>query len=321
MDLQTLRCFVTTVEEGSITRAAVRLNMSQPPLSVRLQALERELGVPLLTRHGRGVEPTAAGRLLVDRARQLIEEHDAAATAVRAVGEGVSGQLVLAVGPTIAPSLLVRLLRELREQAPDVELDVADVPSDRLCELVLRREADAGLIQFPPHGTSAFDGPAPPFLGQQVLDRAVITRDPLVALLPSGHPAAASERVPLSALTRDVLIVPARGSVPGLHEHAVAAWHAAGGSPSRLREGRAARTLLGLVAAGFGVAVLPQSLAGYAWPGLVVRPLREHRPAVETAIVWHRDATSPVLRRFLRIALATPEPDMVEPDPVGPSPA
>src|SRR5262249_50786863 len=160
-----------------------------------------------------------------------------------------------------------------------------DVPSDRLCELVVRREADAGLIQFPPHGTRAFDEPAPPFFGQQVLDRAVIARDPLIALLPADHPAAASERVPLSALTRAVLVVPRRGSVPGLHEHAVAAWHAAGGDPSRLREGRAARTLLALVAAGVGVALLPQSLAGVAWPGLVVRPLAEHRPAVETAIV------------------------------------
>ena len=88
MDLRTLRCFLTVAEEGSITRAALRLHMSQPPLSVRLQALERELDVALLVRHGRGVELTAAGRVLAERARRLLSDADSTAEAVRSVGPG-----------------------------------------------------------------------------------------------------------------------------------------------------------------------------------------------------------------------------------------
>ena len=93
MDLRTLRCFLTVAEEGSITRAALRLHMSQPPLSVRLQALERELDVALLVRHGRGVELTAAGRVLAERARRLLSDADSTAEAVRSVGQGMRGHL------------------------------------------------------------------------------------------------------------------------------------------------------------------------------------------------------------------------------------
>jgi DNA-binding transcriptional LysR family regulator len=90
--------------------------MSQPPLSVRLKALEREVGVELLARHGRGVELTAAGRVLVERARRLLVDVDGTADAVRSVGRGVRGRLSLAVGSTVAPSLLAELLGHVSDR-------------------------------------------------------------------------------------------------------------------------------------------------------------------------------------------------------------
>ena len=131
MDLRTLRCFLTVAEEGSITRAALRLHMSQPPLSVRLQALERELDVALLVRHGRGVELTAAGRVLAERARRLLSDADSTAEAVRSVGQGMRGHLSVTVGATVAPSLLAGLLASMRASAPDVEVTVADARATR----------------------------------------------------------------------------------------------------------------------------------------------------------------------------------------------
>ena len=121
MDLRTLRCFLTVAEEGSITRAALRLHMSQPPLSVRLQALERELDVALLVRNGRGVELTAAGRVLADRARRLLSDADSTAEAVRSVGQGMRGHLSVTVGATVAPSLLAGLLASMRASAPSLK--------------------------------------------------------------------------------------------------------------------------------------------------------------------------------------------------------
>lgn len=306
MDVRSLTCFLTVAEEGSISRAAERLHMSQPPLSVRIQTLERELGVALLTRHGRGVELTDAGRLLVERSRRILLDIDAAADAVRSVGHGVSGRLSVAVGAMIAPGLVAELVRHMRADAPDVALAVSDVPEATVADHVRHGDHDTGLVYLPPV--------AAPARSDATLEVAVVAREPLVAVLPRGHAQARGERADLAGLVGDVLIAPARAGVPGLHEHVMSAWTAVEGDSHRVRETDSLTTILALVAAGSGVTVMPQAVATMAWNEHVVVPLRQHRPAVETAVVWRRTATSPVLRRFLRVALATPEPDVLGPD-------
>jgi DNA-binding transcriptional LysR family regulator len=305
MDMRTLRCFLTVAEEGSITRAALRLHMSQPPLSVRLQALERELDVELLVRHGRGVELTAAGRMLVERTRRLLADADATAEAVRSVGQGMRGRLSVTVGTTVAPGLLVRLLSAMRQSAPDVEVAVSDVPGASVLDAVTHADIDAGLIHLGPAEAGVRVKP------RSELEIAVVDREPLMAVLPAGHPQAAEERVDLDALRGEVLVAPTRDAGPGLHEHVVAAWRSVDGEA--LLEAGSITTLLALVQGGAGVAILPAAFSALAWHGLVAAPLRQHRPAVETAVVWRPSATSPVLRRFLRLALSTPEPDVLGP--------
>jgi DNA-binding transcriptional LysR family regulator len=314
MELRTLSYFLAVAEEGSITRAAQRLHMSQPPLTVRLKGLEDELGVPLFTRHGRGVELTTAGRVLVERARRVLVDVDGATEAVRAVGQGVTGRLALAVARTVAPTLLADLLRALHAEAPDVTVEVRDVAEDVALDRVSHVEADAGLVVLPPRDLIAGDSSSSPSKGDRGLETAVVAREPLVAVLREDHPQAGRERANLAALAEECLIAPARAGVPGIHEHVLAAWRAVDGSTESVRESDSTTTTFALVAAGQGIAVLPEALAGVAWDGLVAVPLRQHRPAVETAIVWRHDTSSPVLRRFLRLALATPEPDVLGPD-------
>ena len=315
MDLRTLRCFLTVAEEGSITRAALRLHMSQPPLSVRLQALERELDVELLVRHGRGVELTAAGRVLAERARRLLADADSTAEAVRSVGQGMRGHLSVTVGATVAPSLLAGLLAQMRASAPDVEVTVADAAGDEVLDAVGHADTDTGLIHLAPADPAGAPGAnTKPRVARYELEIAVVDREPLVAVLAAGHPQAGGERVDLAALRDDVLIAPARASGPGLHEHVVAAWRSVDGDPDRVLETGSTTTTLALVQGGAGVAIMPAALAAVAWSGLVAVPLRQHRPAVETAVVWRPSATSPVLRRFLRLALSTPEPDVLGPE-------
>jgi DNA-binding transcriptional LysR family regulator len=314
MELRTLAYFLAVAEEGSITKAAQRLHMSQPPLTVRLKGLEDELGVALFTRHGRGVELTTAGRVLVERARRVLVDVAGATEAVRAVGHGVTGRLTLASARTVAPVLLSDLLRGLHAEAPDVTVEVRDVTEEVVLDRVSHVEADAGLVVLGPRDTAAGETSAQYANGDRGLETAVIAREPLVVVLPDGHPHATRERANLAALAEEVLIAPARGAVPSTHEHVIAAWRAVNGSADRIRESDSTTTTLALVAAGHGIAVLPQSLAKVAWQGLATVPLRQHRPAVETAIVWRHDATSPVLRRFLRLALATPEPDVLGAD-------
>lgn len=322
MDLRSLECFVAVAEEGSVSRAAVRLHMSQPPLSVRLQTLERELGVTLLVRHGRGVDLTAPGRLLLERGRRLLAELQATAVAVRAVGEGTQGRLAIACGLTVPPALVGTLLAQVRESAPDVVVDVAELPDDEVLDRVRGASADAGLIHLPPERS-----PRPVTDRERGHEVAVVAREPLVAVLPADHPQAREERACLLALRPGGLVVPARSVGPALHAHAVAAWRAAapgsavGGAggdglpdgDGRLQEAASISGVLALVRAGLGIALLPAGVAELAWAGLVSLPLRQHVPTVATAVAWQAEDDAPVLRRFLRAALATPEPDVLGP--------
>ena len=300
-----MECFLAVVEEGSITRAADRLHMSQPPLTVRLKTLEAELGVELLHRHGRGVEPTAAGRLFAERARRLLGELDTTAEAVRSVGQGVSGHLTIAVGSSVAPRLLATLIRQLASEAPEVAVTVSDHHDVSVLDRVTHGEAGAGLLHLADHD---------PYPRSQAVETAVAMREPLVAVLRAEHPAATAERADLAALVHEPLIAPSRTSAPGLHAQIVETWRANGGDRQRVRETDSTTTTLALVQAGLGFTMMPASLADVAWDGLHKLPLRQHHRAVETAIAWRADATSPVLRRFLRIALSTPEPDVLAPE-------
>jgi len=156
--------------------------------------------------------------------------------------------------------------------------------------------------------------PADPDGRWRGLETAVAAREPLVAVLPSDHPLASHERADIVTLTADTLVVPAAASAPGLHEQLLATWQVAGGSPEHVRETDSILTALALVEARLGIAIMPAAVSAIVWHGLVARPLLQHRPAVETVIVWRHDAISPVLHRFLRIALSTPEPDVLSPE-------
>ncbi len=306
-----MECFLAVVEEGAITRAAERLHMSQPPLTVRLKTLEAELGVELLHRHGRGVEPTAAGRIFAERARRLLTEVDSTAEAVRSVGHGISGHLTIAVGGSVAPNLLANLVGRLSSEAPEVSVAVTDRHDAAVLDRVLHGEADAGLLHLVPLDLAA---------RPRTLETAVAAREPLVAVLREDHPRAADERADLSLLTREPLIAPSRASAPGLLTQLLATWRANGGEDDQLRETDSTTTTLALVQAGLGVTMMPAALADVAWSGLRKLPLRQHHPAIETAIAWRTGETSPVLQRLLRIALSTPEPDVLGPDHARPLP-
>jgi DNA-binding transcriptional LysR family regulator len=304
MDLRRLRYFVVVAEERSISRAARRLHVAQPPLSAQLQGLERELGVPLFTRHRRGVELTAAGAELVLHANRLLGDVDAATEAVRLIGRGQTGRLALAFVPALAVSCLPGLLRLLRDDLPNVVLDLYQTDRDQVTQRVSAGHADAGLVYLSPDG---------PEIGTRDLEVAVIDRVPMVAFVPHDHPMAAGDRADLATLTDHTLLIPSltgRGALVDGARHACRLTHI---KPGAERAVAGVSTTVGLVAAGLGIALLPANTP--LLPGVVALPLRQHLPPVETAVLWRRgEAATPVLARFLRLALSTPEPDVLGPD-------
>jgi DNA-binding transcriptional LysR family regulator len=306
MDLRQLRYFMTVAEEHSVTRAAARLHLTQPPLTVQLSRLERELGVPLLIRHRRGVDLTDAGRYLATHARRLLAEVDALAESVRQLGEGRSGRLALAFDSATAWAPLPQLLERFRVDRPDVVLDVSEETADGVLEAVRLRRTDLGLVHLPPPTVARTRDPQ--------LDFAVVHREPLVAVLPAALATQHGERADLAALAAQQFLAPAPGAWGGLQRHLVEACRQAGFEPN-VRDVKLVPTVVALVGAGLGVSILPSSVRAVSGDKVAVLPLARHVPVVETAIVRRRDEPpAPPARHLLRLALSTPEPDMLAPE-------
>lgn len=303
MDLRQLRYFLAVAEERSVTRAATRLHLTQPPLSAQLARLEHELGVALFVRHRRGVDLTAAGRRLVEHARRVLADVDAAAESVRRTGQGDSGTLTLAFVPSTAWSVLPPLLRRFRAASPNVQLRFREDGTDAVAEHVRARRADLGLVHLPPGGAASGVGPD--------LDVAVVRREPLVAVLPRDQ--APGDHVDLAALAGEPFLCPGRPVWGGLAPHLLGACRLAGFQPA-LWEVDLVQTAVALVGAGLGVSVLPAAVERVCGPDAVTRPLARHVPVVETGLLRRRtDPLTPPVQRFLRLALDTPEPDVLGP--------
>jgi DNA-binding transcriptional LysR family regulator len=305
MELRQLRYFLAVAEERSVTRAAARLHLTQPPLSAQLARLEHELGVPLFVRHRRGVDLTEAGRDLAERARRLLAEVDLTAEAVARTGQGRTGRLTLAFVPATAWSVLPPLLQRFHADRPDVALRFVEDGADAVADHVRARRADLGLLHLPPAGAAAGVGPD--------LDAAVVRREPLVAVLPRALGERVGERVDLAALADQDFLAPEPAVWGGLAAHLLGACRLSGFEPVP-RHVQLVHTVVALVGAGLGVSVLPASVREICGPDVVALPLARHVPVVETGLLRRRtDPPSPPVQRFLRLALDTPEPDVLGP--------
>ena len=149
LSMRALECLVTIVEQGSLTKAAAALHMSQPALSHQIAAIERELGTPVVERLPRGIRPTAAGLAAVAEARIAVAAADRAVMAGRRVAAGSGGRIRIACAETMTAWVLVPVLRSWRRRFPDVELDLKEYTSaDRMLDVLHGGGAD--IIVGPP---------------------------------------------------------------------------------------------------------------------------------------------------------------------------
>ena len=199
MDLRTLRYFVTAAEELNITRAAERLNMSQPPLSNQIKALENELGAQLFIRGKRHLKLTEAGSLLYRRAVQLLELAEQTSQEIQSLN-GLNGTVNVSVVDGRAPFLLSRWIAGFRAEFPEVTFRLWNGGGDEVLERLNRGLADLAVVAAP-YDTENLEG-------------FPVSREPWVAMIPAGHPLARTEgeTIPLRALVGEPLIVPSRSS-------------------------------------------------------------------------------------------------------------
>jgi DNA-binding transcriptional LysR family regulator len=291
LELRQLRYFVTVAEELHFGRAAKRLHMTQPPLSQTIQALEEILGAALFVRSRREVSLSAAGQALLPEARRLLDQAQGLPELARRAAGGEAGRLALAFVSSADYSVLPPFLRAYRAAFPQVQISLREATSDLQLDDLLHGRIDAGLL-IPP-------------LSERVrvdLDYLPVLSEPLILAAPAGLDALKPPGpVRLAALPPLPLIIFPRAIAPALHDAIVGVFGAAGITPAIGQEAIQMQTIVGLVSAGMGIALVPQSVSNLMRPGVEYRPLADPTPLVETGLAWRRDNRSPVLQGFLEL--------------------
>ncbi|MCP3805195.1 LysR family transcriptional regulator [Allokutzneria sp. A3M-2-11 16] len=290
MELRHLRYFVVVAEELNLTRAAERLCMAQPPLSVQLRKLEKELGVRLLDRSSRGVRLTDAGALLYDEARRILGSVDQASQLVRSVGTGTVGRLALGFVPSAALEVLPPILREFKASHPEITLYLNEMRPDEVLDSLHEQRIDIGLCYL----SRGFTDPA--------LRTRCVAEDPLVLAVPAAHRLAEESTVDMKELAEEQFVLPTRHRMPGLHAIITESCAANGFTPRVVqREVWLMQTIVGLVAGGIGVAVVPSSAQRLHAAEVRFLPLTGTTTPARMSAAWRPDRISPVLEAFLRL--------------------
>ncbi len=289
-DLRQLRYFVAVAEELSFTRAALRLHLSQPPLSQQIQALERDLGVRLLERTKRQVALTEPGRIFLEQARQILAKAAEARSLAAAAAAGYSGQLRLAytVSVSFHPALPQTLLR-FGQVAPNVRLKLNEMYTEPQYAALLADELDVGFVRNEPvHAQDA-----------RRLRITVIDREPLLLALPSGHPLASRPSLRLAEVAGDAFVSQPRELAATLHNRLVTLADQAGFQPTIVQHAQQLNGLLALVAAGLGLALVPASMRTVRLAGVSYLALEDANAYMLLAVASRADDHSPALQQFL----------------------
>jgi DNA-binding transcriptional LysR family regulator len=306
MELRHLRYFLAVAEELHFHRAATRLHISQPPLSQQIRALERELGVTLLERNRRRVALTAAGEGFRDDTRAILDAVERASERARNVARGSLGTLSVGfVGSAMFSPTLPDILREFRAGRPEVELVLRELPTLVQLQALVGGELDVGVIR----------GPIAQADVDPRLELMTIQRERLVAALPADHPLAARRRLRAEDLSGETFVILARRDAPGLFASLTTAMVEAGGLPEDVLEVAEMQTIISLVAGGFGVSLVPESVGSVDRSGVAFRPIAGPTPTIELSAAWRAGAGSPVRDAFLALARPTRPPAARPPRP------
>ena len=285
MELRHLRYFIAVAEEGSLTLAAeTRLHTAQPSLSRQIRDLELEVGAQLLTRSAKGVEPTAAGRAFLDHARLALAQVDAAAEAARRAARPAKASLVIGFLTGQEMEWMPEAMRILRDELPNIEVTISSQPSPELARGLVRGKIDVAFLRPEPELPD--------------LIYKVLTREPLVVVLPSDHRLAAQKEIALQDLAGETF-VKVSNTAPVLRQVIDDFLKTAGVT---LTEDHGADNLsmaISLVASTRGVALLPLYAQNFLPWSVISRPLQGTPPTVDLVLGYHRASNSPLLKLFL----------------------
>jgi DNA-binding transcriptional LysR family regulator len=293
MELRHLRYFIAVAEELHFGRAAERLQMSQPPLSQQIRQLEDELGFALLIRTKRSVQLTEAGQYFLSQSQALLAQLQRTIQTGRQIGRGEAGQLAIGFVSSAAYNVLPEILRSFRDRYPQVALVLQELTTHQQLQELRSGRIDVAFLRPP--------------VEPEVFGWMTIFEEPLAIALPETHPLAARSSIPIDALKQEAFITFPRSLAPGLFDCIVSLCQQANFSPIVVQEATQMQTIVSLVAAEMGIALVPASLRNLQRVGVVYRDIEVMTTGTATgetrlvsiALAWRKQETSVLIRNFI----------------------
>ncbi|CAI8767989.1 LysR family transcriptional regulator [Pseudomonas sp. IT-P176] len=290
IETRLLQQFIAVAEELHFNRAAVRLHMAQPPLSQAIRRLESEIGFPLFERTNRSVLLTPAGTAFLQTARCILQSLDEGVTHTRRVAEGLEGHLTMTFINIVSYAPLLRALRGFRLASPGVAFTMKEATTHEQVEALESGAADIGFMRTP--------GTTTPHLRFET-----ILREPICVALPAGHRLEDHASIELALLKDEAFVASPRPLGQGFHDQLIGLCQAAGFLPNIVQQARQLQTLIALVASGFGIALVPASLAIGMHEDIVFRPIIVDAPEellhLDLLMAWNANQDSPIRDRLI----------------------
>jgi len=286
MELRHLRYFVAVAEDMHFGRAAKRLHIVQPALSKQIAALERELGVMLISRTKHRIAFTPAGRAFFEEALDILRRVDHATRTAKMTESGAIGSLDIGFNGPAMLTVLPPLLREHHRRFPGVRFVLHELPSAPLVRSLKDGALDAGFVY--------------PFPPDEMLQFVTVLREPFVVGLPESHRLAAESAIDLADCADDTFVLVSRSGSPGFFDRCLALCQGYGFSPAVIEEGNSPAARYGMVSAGIGVTVVAESGVHAPFPGVVFRPLVDPSVDVELAFAYRPTDDSAALAALIQ---------------------
>lgn len=286
METRQLRAFSILAEELHFGRAARRLGVSQPALSLAIRSLEHRLGVKIFARDRRKVELTGAGKSLLRDTAGILRGVEDAIRNVRQAGAGFAGSLSIGFVTPVEYAFLPRLLRNFHRRYPQINLNLHEMMSDDQAEMLRAGMLDVGFVSAP--------------LSLKGFERREVLSEPLILAIPADDALARVKRAPnISDLKDRNLVVFPRVIAPALHDALIAAFTHSRIVPLIAQEARQSQTIVSLASAGLGIGVVPGPLRHLKRDGVIYREFGPRAPLVRIDAMWRTGVVSEALVNFL----------------------
>lgn len=289
MDLQQLELFVRVAEQLHFRKAAESIPVAQSTLSRQIRRLEDEVGTELVIRTTRRVELSPAGVLFLEVAKSMLQQADAGIRAAQRAAEGEIGRLRVGFGGSVTYGLMPRITRAFKAMHPDVNLELfSEMVTRTQVEDLLGGRLDVGFLR-------------PPVSGHNLVVEVIRTEQLVLAVF-DQHPRAHHEIVDLGWFSNDPFVSYPGSSGASVYASMVTACNNAGFSPQIVQEATETHTLVSFVAAGLGVALLPEAVRALQIPGVLYREFHDTESSIELALAWIEGAQPTPLQHFIQIA-------------------